>query len=358
MVAGRAAGQTAVLGEPIVPPPLFDFRDPLAPLGPPDQPFRPFAPLGPPPPITTEAIGTRFGLGVLAGKFGVPGYGITWMPAESVAGQGTDLTVFRQDLSLFAPIDRDGPDIATVGFGLHNSVFWTNAVLPNSHRPFPSALWDIEAGMAYAHRWDNAWTTGIAVTLGSASDHPFTQGNTLVAGVTVYNAFPTEGPDAWVIGLNYDATNEVRYPLPVVFYYWQPSDDVQVGLGVPFFLHWHFAPRWTADALWVPVRTVNARITWTPEERPNFHAYGAFAWTNETYLLADRTDNTERFFSYDKRLFGGLQFDLPYRLRLDLAAGYVFDRFYFQGQTYKDRTHDRVNVGAGVFGSIQLRLQF
>ena len=53
-----------------------------------------------------------------------------------------------------------------------------------------------------------------------------------------------------------------------------------------------------------------------------------------------------------------MTFDLPYQLRLDLSAGYVFDRFFFQGQQYSDRNRDRVNVGAGLFGQVQLRLQF
>ena len=363
-VAGPAMAQpdrpppTAVLGEPGVRPPLFDLNDPLAPLGPPDQPFPPFAPLGPPPVPAAEGIGTRFGLGVLAGRFGIPGYGAMWIPAQPVAGQNTDLTVLRQDLSVFAPIYREGADTAAVGVGVQNRLFWTSAVLPDSHRPFPSTLWDIEAGMAYSHQWDNGWTTGVAVSAGSASDRPFVQGNVLVAGLTVYNAFPAEGRDAWVLGLNYAPTSDFPYPLPVVFYYWQPSDDTQVGLGLPFFLRWHFLPEWTAEALWVPIRTVNARVTWNPADRPGLRVYGAFAWWNESFFLSDRVDEQERFYSFEKRIYGGLQFDLPYRLRLDISAGYVFDRFFFQGKQYGDRMHDRVNVGAGVFGAIQLRLQF
>jgi len=363
-VAGPAAAQpdrpppTAVLGDPAVRPPLFDLNDPLAPLGPPDQPFRPFAPLGPPPAIACEGIGTRFGLGILAGRFGIPGYGISWVPAQQVAGQPTDFTALRQDLSVFAPIYRDGADTAAIGFGVANRLYWTDAILPESHRPFPSTLWDIEAGMAYSHQWDNHWTTGVTVTAGSASDQPFAHGTGLVGSISVYNAFPTEGPDAWVVGVTYSPNSDSPYPLPIVFYYWQPSDDVQVGLGLPFFLRWHFAPEWTAEALWVPIRTVSARLTWVPENRQSLRAYGAFDWSNEGFFLIDRENNGDRFFSYEKRLYGGLQFDLPYKLRLDLSAGYVFDRFFFQGKRYSDRNQDRVNVGSGVFGQVQLRLQF
>jgi hypothetical protein len=365
-VAGPAAAQpdrpppppATALGEPDVRAPLFDLNNPLAPLGPPDQPFRPFAPLGPPPAIACEGIGTRFGLGILAGRFGLPGYGVSWVPAQPVAGQTTDLAVLRQDLSLFAPIYRQGADTAAVGVGVHNSLFWTDAVLPTSHRPFPDQLWDIEAGLSYSHQWDNGWTTGVTVTAGSASDRPFEHGDALVGSLTVYNAFPAEGRDAWVLGATYAPASETPYPLPIAFYYWQPSDDVQVGIGLPFFLRWHFLPEWTLEGLWVPIRTVSARVTWSNPERPGFKAYGAFDWSNESYLLSDRIDNGDRFFAYEKRLSAGVQLDMPYKLRLDLSAGYLFDRFYFQGQKYGDRNRDRVNVGSGLFGAVQLRLQF
>jgi len=346
----------AVLGEPGGQPPLIQVL--TDPLGPPDQPFRPFAPLGPPPALADEGIGTRFGLGVIAGRFGIPGYGVTWIPAEPVAGQRADLSVLRQDLSVFAPIYRDGPDTAAVGLGVRNTTFWTDAVLPTSHRPFPGSLWDIEAGVSYAHQWDNGWTSGVVVTAGSASDHPFTQHKTLVGSLTIYNAFPAEGRNAWVVGVNYSPTSDYPYPLPIAFYYWRPGDDVEVGVGVPFFLKWHFLPLWTAEAVWIPIRTVSARVTWTPEGDPGVRAYGAFAWANESYFLADRLDDRDRFFSFEKRLYAGMQFDLPYRLRLDLSLGYMFDRFYFQGRQYQDRNRDRVNVGSGLFGQVQLRLQF
>ena len=130
------------------------------------------------------------------------------------------------------------------------------------------------------------------------------------------------------------------------------------GLGVPFFLKYRFLPQWTAEAVYVPIRTVSARVTWQSVEQPGFQAYGAFAWANEAYFLSGRVDNAERFYSFEKRLGGGLQFDLPYRLRLDLSAGYVFDRLYFQGKQFQDRNRDRINVGSGLFGAIQLRLQF
>ena len=85
---------------------------------------------------------------------------------------------------------------------------------------------------------------------------------------------------------------------------------------------------------------------------------GRSHWANESYFLADRHERQRPVLRVREAADGGVQFDLPYRLRLDVSAGYVFDRFYFQGKQYSDRNRDRVNVGAGVFGQVQLRLQF
>jgi len=131
-----------------------------------------------------------------------------------------------------------------------------------------------------------------------------------------------------------------------------------VNIGAPFFLKWHFADRMTLDFFYVPIRNVNARITLDPVDYVGMHIYGAFNWSNEAYFLANRTDDQDRFFGYEKRITLGVQFDLPYRLRFDVSGGYVFDRFYFIGHQYSDRDNNRVDVRGGLFVALQLRLQF
>lgn len=353
----------AILGEPISPSGPLPFLDPLLdplrrPLGPPDQPFRPFAPLGPPPNPMNEGIGTRFGLGIIAGRYGIPGYGAAWIPSQAVAGQPASLGEVRQELSLFAPIYHEGADTAALGMGIRGSLFSTDAFLPNSGRRFPSSLWDIEAGVAYSHRWDNGWTTGAVVSAGSASDKPFEQSDGLVASLALYTTFPTVEQDAWILGISYSPTSDFPYPLPIISYYWKPNEDLEVNIGLPFFLKWRFAEEWTAEALYIPIRTVSARVTWQPCEVPEMRFYGAFNWANQSHFLSNRLDEDDRFYGFEKRLAGGVQFDLIWQLRLDISAGYAFDRFYFQGKQYSDRNRDRVNVGSGAFGALQLRLQF
>jgi hypothetical protein len=288
----------------------------------------------------------------------MPGYGIMWIPAEKVLDQPADLGLVRQDLSLFAPIYHDGADTAAVGLGVRGTLFYTDAIMPTSGRPFPDSLWDIQAGVAYSHQWDNGWTTGAVVSAGSASDQPFTESNTLVASLAMYTTFPTVGSDAWILGFSYIPTSDAPYPVPIVGYFWEPSDTFMVNLGLPFFLKYRFLDQFTLDLFYVPIRTTSARLTWQSVQFPRVRAYAAFNWSNEAYFLGGRVDDEDRFYGFEKRLTGGVQIDLWWRLRLDMFAGYVFDRFYFIGKQYSDRNNDRVDVQSGVFAGFQLRLQF
>ena len=58
------------------------------------------------------------------------------------------------------------------------------------------------------------------------------------------------------------------------------------------------------------------------------------------------------------RLSTGVRTPLFQKLTVDLSTGYMFDRFYFTGQDYNDRNHDRLNIGSGVYAALEASLRF
>ena len=52
-------------------------------------------------------------------------------------------------------------------------IIQTEAILPDTGRPFPTELWNVGLGTSYQHLFDNGWTGGRSISLGSASDQPF-----------------------------------------------------------------------------------------------------------------------------------------------------------------------------------------
>jgi len=49
------------------------------------------------------------------------------------------------------------------------------------------------------------------------------------------------------------------------------------------------------------------------------------------------------------RLHSGVDFILSQHYSVGVAGGYVFDRFYFEGQRYSDRVGNEIDVGHGPF---------
>ena len=58
------------------------------------------------------------------------------------------------------------------------------------------------------------------------------------------------------------------------------------------------------------------------------------------------------------RVSSGVQLFATRNFALDLAGGYVFNRFYFEGQHLSDSHFNRVDVGDGPFVSLQGRLRW
>jgi hypothetical protein len=102
--------------------------------------------------------------------------------------------------------------------------------------------------------------------------------------------------------------------------------------------------------------SVHAKATY--KLMPRLCIYTAFDWSNEGYLLADRPNPRDRLFYYEKRLSGGVKYLWSEHVSLDLATGYDFDRFWFEGQHYSDRHFNRLDVDSGVFVSFRVQARW
>ncbi len=214
-------------------------------------------------------------------------------------------------------------------------------------QPFPSDLWDVRVGANYSHRFDNGWVAGGGFNVGSASDRPFSSIDEITAGVNAFLRIPQGEHNAWLFTLAYSPTGELNFPVPGVAFQWVPSDNLRINIGLPFQMTYRPIENVTLDASYVPIQTVHARAAWRVLKP--LRLYGAFDWNSESYFLYDRPVYQDRFFSYEKRLSAGARYEFAPGVSLDLSSGYIFDRFYFQGQHYSDNNFDRVDVKDGEF---------
>jgi hypothetical protein len=283
-------------------------------------------------------------------------YRATWFADEPVAGQPTNLGYIEHDVSVSFPIWQSGADEWTATAGFRGEIFHTNAILPTTRQPFPDELWNIRFGTTYRHQFDNGWISGGGVSVGSASDEPFHSIKEMTAGVNAFLRVPQGDHYAWLFSLAYSPTSELPFPIPGVAFVYQPNENFHATIGLPFQLMYRPIEDLTLDFSYMLLRTVHARATY--RVAGPVRVYAGFDWMNEGYFLARREDDNDRFFYYDKRLTGGIIAPIGRHVFLNLSGGYVFDRFYFEGQHYSDSQINRVDVGNGPFVSLHCQVRW
>ncbi|MDB5311131.1 MAG: hypothetical protein JWO38_5333 [Gemmataceae bacterium] len=283
-------------------------------------------------------------------------YRATWYPDQPVSGQGTKLGYLQEDFLASAPVFLTKTDQLTVRASVRNEAFNTGAVLPDSARAFPDALWNVQTGLNYTHRFDNNWVAGGMLNLGSASDKPFHSIDEMTIGGGGFLRVPSGDRNAWLFTLSYSPTGQIAFPVPGVAYFYQPSDRFYATIGLPLQINYRPIDDLMLDFSYMLLTNMHAGATYRVSSiSPRLFLHGGFDWKNESYFLADRTDRQERLFYYDKTLSAGTRYNFNRSMFLDLTCGYAFDRYYFTGRSLSDSHHDRVDVGAGPFAAIQFQ---
>jgi hypothetical protein len=299
------------------------------------------------------------GFGMGAAGMGGPAYGATWYPSRPVSGSApeTDFGLLRQNLSMAMPVWRDGSDFVMLSAGVRDTMFFTDVVLPDSHQPFPSELWNVTFGAMYAHKFDNGWSGGLGVNFGSASDKPFHSIDELNLGFLSFLQVPVrDDRDWWRFSLMYSPVGTLNFPIPGIAYVWNPSDTLRVSIGLPPALTWRPIEDLVINVSYMPLVTVNARATYRVAER--VFLFGGFESLQEAYLLADRENLSDRFMGFEKRLIGGVRWVACKQATLELNGGWAFDRYYGVGQNQVGDLQDQVNIAPGAFVSANLRIRF
>jgi hypothetical protein len=259
--------------------------------------------------------------------------------------------MLQQDLAIRAPVWQDSCNEWTFQTNVRNESFRTGAVLPDTGQPFPDELWNIRFGTTYRHLFDNGWIAGGTVNFGSASDKPFHSINEMSAGANAFLRIPSGDTNAWLFTLAYSTNSQLPVPIPGVAYVWQPSPNFRANIGLPFQIMYRPIDDLTLDFTYMLLTNIRARATyrlWKP-----LRIYAGYDWTNESYFLADRADVNDRFFSYAQKVSTGVQYIFSKHASVDLSAGYLFDRYYYEGRSFSVTDSNRINLADGAFISLQ-----
>ena len=190
-------------------------------------------------------------------------------------------------------------------------------------------------GLAYIHKFDNGWTGGGLISVGSASDKPFNSIREMNLNIAAFLRVPAfDERDFWLFSLFYSPGGLLNFPIPGIAYQLNYSEQFRITIGLPFAVMWKPTLDWTFNASYIPLTNIRANLDYR------------------------YTDDLHFFLSFEQRVFGGLKYSLFEAATLDLFAGYAFGRHFGEGRNQGATLHDRVDVGAGAFLGAALRIKF
>jgi hypothetical protein len=296
----------------------------------------------------------------LGKQMGRADYRYTFYPERKVDHQDTTLLFNEHRVQAFAPVFQSSTDELTISGRVLYQDLVTHARLPETGEPFPRQLYDVNGGIGYRHKFDNSWIGGIAVTAGTATDEPFKSMDDVYVRALALLRVPQGERNAWILSVLYASDQEffgvTGLPVPGLAFVWNYSEQFRAVVGVPFSsIEYKPFETLKLEAQYFPLWTIRTFATW--EIFRPWRAYIGFDWDSDHWVRHDRGDKNDRFYYYEKRATVGTRFDLRY-IGVEVFGGYAFDRFYFEGEGYKDRTENRVGVRPGPFVSGRLHLRF
>jgi hypothetical protein len=300
-------------------------------------------------------LGFGDGFGRIDGSGILASYRIAWLNSEAITGTAERFESVREDWSIMVPIWRDGSDRLSFNVRVANTQIDTDIMVPKEGGAFPGSLWDVGFGLNYQHHFDNNWTGGLGITIGSASDQPFNGADDIRVGFNGFLHIPANEHAYWAFSLAYSPFGELAFPIPGVAYVWQPNEFFRMSIGIPFSLMWRPTPDLMLDVAYMPLTNIRARISYRLNPKMNF--YGEFVQSSEGYYLSDRTDPNDRLLFRDGRLEIGTQYRFATRGMFEVFGGYVFDRSISDGSQVGGLGADAifVNPGAVLGARLQIR---
>lgn len=293
----------------------------------------------------------------MGGGSGGPGYTATWYPTRLVSGQQRDFSFVRQQLQVGVPLWLDQTDKLILNTSIRNSLFDTDAILPDTKRRFPTNLWAISMGIIYMHEFQNGWTAGTMTSFGASSDQPFHSIDEMQVSTLAFLNIPTQNArDLWMFSVMYSPVGNLNFPIPGVAYVWRPSDQFHINIGLPFSVMWKPTDELTFNAFYVPLTNINLRGTY--RFRENLSVYAAYEFVNEAYFLVDRQQQRDRFMGFEQHVISGIRWEFWKKMSLDLFGGYAFDRSYGEGRNQGGELRDRLHIAPGPFLGLSLRAGF
>lgn len=269
-----------------------------------------------------------------------------------VAGQDTDVDLWRQDLGLRYRFD--GGERSEWILSLDSAV-WSvdsDARFDESGASLPDDFYDLSLGATYRWFLENDWLVGQNLQLGSAGDKPFDRISEMDLSGTTFLRFPSGKYNAWMVFLNFDTGRE--YPvIPGAAYQLVLSRRLWMVVGVPVAsIGWRPLEPFEVQINYFPLNNLDASVAFHPTEQTRMSV--GFYWDSRYFKRADREEWDDRIEFEEKRAQVNLEYTLNESVSLGAHGGFAFDRTIGEGNDADDRSANDIDIEDSWFGGVKL----
>lgn len=258
----------------------------------------------------------------------------------------------------FQAFDLSGPVIRD------ESESWTASLAGNQLAITPtqgelSRLYDLKVGMGYTKALDDKRLWSASLRFGSASDRLFANPSVNTLGATWFYSYPKDETGRWLFLVDYSNNRPIlnNIPLPGFAYFYTPSKTFKMVIGAPFAsLNWEFHDRWGLEGFTLVPWVLKGNVFYKINDYAKI--YSGIDFSQITYFLADRTNDKERLFFDEKKMFIGAKMPFSRSVLADLEFGHAFDRAFFQSEEYEIDPENPTSIANAFYAKVTLRLYF
>ncbi len=265
------------------------------------------------------------------------------------------------DLDLNVPIHMPNITDRILSFQVKVGMrdFGTPALLPNTISEFPDPLFDVGLGVTYKWNTPGHWKLGYNFSVMAPSDDPFDSKNDVRVGANLFARTPSGDRDEWLFYVHYLSTRDYLHdvPLPGAAYIWKPTPKYTFVIGAPLAmmdLRFNEKTYWKTSYLLLRKLSTEAGRNLTKE----IVQFVGFDWDQQDYYRSSNKDLDDKLTYHEKRVTGGFRYTLSPGTSFELAGGYAFQRFWYEGLDYGDRHYNRLNIDDGGFAQARLNMAF
>lgn len=223
--------------------------------------------------------------------------------------------------------------------------------------PISPTYWNAEFGVGWHRKFEENRMLGTRVSLGSASDVPFTGRGSATVLATAFYSFPDGDNTRWSLSLFFTNNNPVLPPIPIpgFSYSYFPNPKFTLSVGIPFvYLRWVFAEPWSIEFSSLGPSNVKAEIGY--HGILPIHLGLMFWWNQQLYLRRHRGVDRNRLFFDEKRIAGIVRMPIGLGFELEAQAGRMADRSIFEGRSYFATPAGSAELPAAWYASVTVRL--